>query len=156
MRLRPAPRPRGGTTDTGRCPSSSCTNGAPPPPPPGGRRRPPEPRRARSPDARSHTSSYPSSWTDGRAIVGTGSPFDPVTLADGRTLIPSQCNNMYVFPGIGLAASVAGVRRITDKMLYLAKKLVHLSILLEQDTVTEDYKYPSFYSPPPQITLPRT
>lgn len=43
-----------------------------------------------------------------------------------------------------------------DKMLYLAKKLVHLSILLEQDTVTEDYKYPSFYSPPPQITLPRT
>ena len=43
-----------------------------------------------------------------------------------------------------------------DKMLYLAKKLVHLSILLEQDTVTEDFKYPSFYAPPPQITLPRT
>ena len=34
-------------------------------------------------------------------------------------------------------------------MLYLAKKLVHLSILLEQDTVTEDFKYPSFHSPPP-------
>ena len=40
-------------------------------------------------------------WTEGRAIVATGSPFDPVTLDSGRTLIPSQCNNMYVFPGIG-------------------------------------------------------
>ena len=43
-----------------------------------------------------------------------------------------------------------------DKMLYLAKKLVHLSILLEQDTVTDDFKYPSFYAPPSQIALPRT
>ena len=37
----------------------------------------------------------------------------------------------------------------TEKMVYLAKKLVHLSILLEQDTVTEDFKYPSFHSPNP-------
>jgi len=59
-------------------------------------------------------------WTEGRAIVATGSPFAPVTLPDGRTLIPSQCNNMYCFPGIGLAASVAGVQSITDKMLYAA------------------------------------
>jgi len=59
-------------------------------------------------------------WTDGKAVVATGSPFKPVTLADGRTLIPSQCNNMYVFPGIGLAASVAGVSKITDQMLYVA------------------------------------
>jgi len=59
-------------------------------------------------------------WTDGRAVVATGSPFKPVTMPDGRKLIPSQCNNMYIFPGIGLAASVAGVSRITDHMLYLA------------------------------------
>ena len=38
-----------------------------------------------------------------------------------------------------------------DKMLYLAKKLVHLSILLEQDTVTEDFKYPSFHAPQQQF-----
>jgi malate dehydrogenase (oxaloacetate-decarboxylating)(NADP+) len=59
-------------------------------------------------------------WTDGRAVVATGSPFDPVTLPDGRTLTPSQCNNMYIFPGLGLAASVSGVRKITDRMLFIA------------------------------------
>ncbi len=59
-------------------------------------------------------------WTDGRAVVATGSPFPPVTLANGRTLIPSQCNNMYIFPGLGLAASVGGITRITNGMLYRA------------------------------------
>jgi malate dehydrogenase (oxaloacetate-decarboxylating)(NADP+) len=59
-------------------------------------------------------------WTDGRAVVATGSPFEPVTLKDGRVMTPSQCNNMYIFPGLGLAASVGGVRKITDGMLYKA------------------------------------
>ena len=59
-------------------------------------------------------------WTDGKAIVATGSPFPNTTMPDGRVLVPSQCNNMYVFPGIGLAASVAGVSEITDQMLYAA------------------------------------
>lgn len=59
-------------------------------------------------------------WTDGRAIVATGSPFKSVTMSNGHTFIPSQCNNMYIFPGIGLAASISGIKRITDKMLYLA------------------------------------
>ena len=58
-------------------------------------------------------------WTDGKAIVATGSPFDPVEI-NGKTLIPSQCNNMYVFPGLGLAASVGGVTSVTDPMLYAA------------------------------------
>lgn len=59
-------------------------------------------------------------WTNGRAIVATGSPFGPVKLPDGREFFPSQCNNMFVYPGIGLATSVAGITQITDKMLYVA------------------------------------
>ena len=65
-------------------------------------------------------------WTDGKAVVATGSPFHPVTMqvssGQTKTFIPSQCNNMYIFPGIGLACSVAGVTTITNKMLYLAAK----------------------------------
>lgn len=58
-------------------------------------------------------------WTNGAALVATGSPF-PSSTIQGKTYTPSQCNNMYIFPGLGLAASVAGVTKITDKMLYTA------------------------------------
>jgi len=71
-------------------------------------------------------------WTDGRAVVASGSPFAPVKLDDGRTVIPSQCNNMYIFPGIGLAATVSGVSRITDKMLYLAAAACTNSMTAEE------------------------
>jgi len=59
-------------------------------------------------------------WTNGKATFAAGSPFEPVTLEDGVTRYPSQCNNMFLFPGIGLAASVAKIERITDDMLYQA------------------------------------
>ena len=54
-------------------------------------------------------------WTGGRAIFACGSPFDPVTI-DGKTYVPRQGNNSYVFPGVGLGAIASGARHITDEM----------------------------------------
>ena len=54
-------------------------------------------------------------WTGGRALFACGSPFDPVTL-DGKTFVPRQGNNSYIFPGVGLGAIASGARRITDEM----------------------------------------
>lgn len=59
-------------------------------------------------------------WTDGRCIFAAGSPFDSVELSDGRVFYPSQCNNMYVFPGLGLGATLCGAAKVTDRMLYIA------------------------------------
>jgi malate dehydrogenase (oxaloacetate-decarboxylating) len=58
-------------------------------------------------------------WTDGDAIVATGSPFAPVVYK-GRTYNIAQCNNSYIFPGIGLGVIAANIRGITDEMLMLA------------------------------------
>merc|ERR1712070_545641 len=69
-------------------------------------------------------------WTDGRAIVATGSPFDAVTLPSGQVMHPSQCNNMYIFPGVGLGASVAAAETIPDSMLY--QSAVRLSQMTSQ------------------------
>jgi malate dehydrogenase (oxaloacetate-decarboxylating) len=60
-------------------------------------------------------------WTDGRAIVGTGSPFPPV-LKNGSFVRVDQTNNSYVFPGIGLAAVAVRARKISDGMLMAAAR----------------------------------
>ncbi|WP_199063068.1 NAD-dependent malic enzyme [Serratia sp. ASV30] len=60
-------------------------------------------------------------WTDGAALVATGSPFSPVTYKD--QLFPiAQCNNSYIFPGIGLGVLAAGAKRVTDAMLMAASR----------------------------------
>ncbi|HIF5952885.1 TPA: NAD-dependent malic enzyme [Vibrio parahaemolyticus] len=55
-------------------------------------------------------------WTNGEALVATGSPFDPV-VNEGRTYPIAQCNNSYIFPGIGLGVLAVNAKRVTDEML---------------------------------------
>lgn len=62
-------------------------------------------------------------WTDGRALIGTGSPFPPIEW-NGKTSKVNQTNNSYIFPGIGLGVLAAGGRRITDTMFMVAGKVV--------------------------------
>jgi malate dehydrogenase (oxaloacetate-decarboxylating)(NADP+) len=57
--------------------------------------------------------------TKGRAIFACGSPFNPVTL-DGKTFVPRQCNNSYIFPGVGIGAIACSAKHITDDMFSAA------------------------------------
>lgn len=58
-------------------------------------------------------------WTDGRALIATGSPFEPVDYG-GRSYPVAQCNNSYIFPGMGLGILAAGARRVSDQMFMAA------------------------------------
>jgi malate dehydrogenase (oxaloacetate-decarboxylating) len=60
-------------------------------------------------------------WTDGHAIVASGSPFDPVSY-QGRTIRISQCNNAYIFPGVGQGVVSCRARRVTDAMFLAAAR----------------------------------
>ncbi len=66
-------------------------------------------------------------WSDGRALVATGSPFSPV-IHNGTTFHIAQCNNAYAFPGIGLGVLAVNASRITDGMLMKVAETIGASV----------------------------
>jgi malate dehydrogenase (oxaloacetate-decarboxylating)(NADP+) len=79
-------------------------------------------------------------WTDGRAVFASGSPFGPVSF-QGKTLVPGQGNNVYIFPGVGLAISACGIARVTDEMFRIAAEV------LAEAVSPEDHEQGCIYPP---------
>ena len=79
-------------------------------------------------------------WTNGRAVFASGSPFAPVTVS-GKTLVPGQGNNAYIFPGVGLGVVCTGARRVTDAMFIKAART--LAGLIRESELAEGRVYPA-------------
>jgi malate dehydrogenase (oxaloacetate-decarboxylating) len=79
------------------------------------------------------------SWTDGRALIASGSPFAPVEHG-GRTIRIAQGNNVYVFPGVGLGAIAADARKIVESMFAVAAHAIGDQI--DADAIQRGELYP--------------
>jgi malate dehydrogenase (oxaloacetate-decarboxylating)(NADP+) len=79
-------------------------------------------------------------WSEGRALFACGSPFDPVTV-DGRSYVPRQGNNSYIFPGVGLGVIVSGASRVTGEMFMAAAHT------LAEQVTEDDLQQGSLYPP---------
>ncbi|XP_010536224.1 PREDICTED: NADP-dependent malic enzyme 2 [Tarenaya hassleriana] len=80
-------------------------------------------------------------WTKGRAIFASGSPFDPVEY-DGKTFVPGQANNCYIFPGLGLGLIMSGAIRVRDDMLLAASEA--LAEQVSEENFANGLIYPPF------------
>jgi malate dehydrogenase (oxaloacetate-decarboxylating)(NADP+) len=78
--------------------------------------------------------------TGGRALFACGSPYDPVNLG-GKTFVPRQGNNSYIFPGVGLGAIASGSRLVTDEMFMAAAHT--LAYLVNPDDIAQGSLYPA-------------
>lgn len=93
-------------------------------------------------------------WTQGRALIATGSPFAPVNY-QGKIYHISQCNNSYIFPGIGLGVIAVGARRVTHAMLMASSNAlaecspklqdIHADLLPELDQIQEVSRFIAFH-----------
>lgn len=80
-------------------------------------------------------------WSQGRAIFASGSPFAPVEY-EGKTFVPGQANNAYIFPGLGLGLIMSGSIRVHDDMLLAASEA--LAAQVSQENFDEGRIYPPF------------
>lgn len=80
-------------------------------------------------------------WTKGRAIFASGSPFDPVEY-NGKVYVPGQANNAYIFPGFGLGLVISGAIRVHDDMLLAASEA--LAAQVTQENYDKGLIYPPF------------
>ncbi|WP_346658379.1 NAD-dependent malic enzyme [Bradyrhizobium sp. 147] len=79
-------------------------------------------------------------YTGGRALFACGSPYDPVTL-NGRTFVPRQGNNSYIFPGVGLGVVASRSRLVTDEMFMAAAHT--LADCVGKDDLAQGSLYPA-------------
>ncbi|XP_052182284.1 NADP-dependent malic enzyme isoform X2 [Diospyros lotus] len=80
-------------------------------------------------------------WSQGRAIYASGSPFDPVEY-NGKVYMPGQANNAYIFPGFGLGLIISGAIRVHDSMLLAASEA--LAHQVTQEHFNKGLIYPPF------------
>ncbi|KAM3699669.1 hypothetical protein ACJW30_05G043800 [Castanea mollissima] len=80
-------------------------------------------------------------WSQGRAIFASGSPFPPVEY-DGKVFVPGQANNAYIFPGLGLGLIMSGAIRVHDDMLLAASEA--LAAQVSQENFDRGLIYPPF------------
>jgi malate dehydrogenase (oxaloacetate-decarboxylating) len=78
-------------------------------------------------------------WSEGRAILATGSPFSPVTV-DGKRHRIGQCNNAFIFPGVGLGLTICRARHVSDGMFLEAAKA--LAAQVKPEDLAETAVYP--------------